>query len=306
MDTIWNKTGILELEYCRISRAAQLLNCTTEDIIHWAQQERIELCVKVYDVRCSLLLPTLDAEERVKFLMSMMIGSDQKGFICEGNEFISSSPLISIYLDKLFDFKEESEFSEFTEILIKKSGYPVAIDGLWAFDSKFLDYYDPEYPPVLGDKVSEDMSMGVKMLELLEFEIPSGTAQMMSENSFKLQAPDADDVSPFWVMVGVLDNPIILEEKNLYITKKQINKIYSSTVENASLNTSGGKSKVNVTAKQSAFTVSLLRDLGLTDDDLKGSITSLRQKIARLSPGSLMPEDDKPIIDWLRKGGVDR
>lgn len=303
MDTIWKKSGLLELEYCRISRAASLLNCSTEDIIHWAQQGIIELCVRVYDIRGDLLTPTLDSDEALEFLVSFMMSENQYEFISKGNKYTGENPLISVFLNKNFDIKDEEERNSFVNLLMQKKGYPVTIDGLWAFDGKLLEYYDFETPPVLGSKFSEEFNIGVKLFEFLDFDISPTTSKMMSEISFKLESPDSDGGAPFWVMVSLLDKPILLEEKNIYITKKQIEKIYSKI---SGLEDNNPVIKKNVTAKQSAFTISLLKDLGLTDDDLKGSITKLRKKVARLSPTSVLPEDDKSIIDWLRKGGVDR
>lgn len=59
----------------------------------------------------------------------------------------------------------------------------------------------------------------------------------------------------------------------------------------------------NVTAKQCRFIVELLRVHGLTDEDFKGSIPQLRQKIARLKIAETYG-DDKTLTDWLVKAGV--
>ena len=46
--------------------------------------------------------------------------------------------------------------------------------------------------------------------------------------------------------------------------------------------------------------------LGLTDSDLKGSIQQLRTKATNKVEGLPLPDDDKTLIDWLRKGGIER
>ncbi|WGE28332.1 hypothetical protein PHA77_12685 [Edwardsiella tarda] len=69
---------------------------------------------------------------------------------------------------------------------------------------------------------------------------------------------------------------------------------------------SANNQQLKVTVKQSTFTVALMKELGVTDEDLKGSITELRRKLARLAPSAPTPSDDKTLIDWLRKGGINR
>jgi hypothetical protein len=58
---------------------------------------------------------------------------------------------------------------------------------------------------------------------------------------------------------------------------------------------------VKTTEKQMRLIVALLKRLGLTDSDLKGSITQLRNK-ANKGEELPLPDDDKTLIDWLRKG----
>ena len=52
--------------------------------------------------------------------------------------------------------------------------------------------------------------------------------------------------------------------------------------------------------------VALLKRIGLTDSDLKGSITQLRNKANSKGEELPLPDDDKTLIDWLRKGGINR
>ncbi len=44
---IWAERNLPALEYCNIRRAADLLNCTVSDILHWAEIEAINLCLKI-------------------------------------------------------------------------------------------------------------------------------------------------------------------------------------------------------------------------------------------------------------------
>ncbi|MDE9447776.1 hypothetical protein KKJ04_20010 [Xenorhabdus bovienii] len=122
------------------------------------------------------------------------------------------------------------------------------------------------------------------------------------------------DNSPYWAFIPVLNEPIKLDEDNVYITKKQLAIIYNSITKGISLSEAKiiSDEKIaptnesdRVTAKQSTVIVSAFKELGITENDMKGSINQLRQKIARKAPGILLP-DDKTIIDWLRRGGISR
>jgi hypothetical protein len=63
---------------------------------------------------------------------------------------------------------------------------------------------------------------------------------------------------------------------------------------------------VRTTAKQAELIVALLKGIGLTDDDLVGSVSQLRAKANNKVNGLPFPDDDKPLIEWLRRGGISR
>ena len=63
---------------------------------------------------------------------------------------------------------------------------------------------------------------------------------------------------------------------------------------------------LKTTEKQMRLIVALLKSIGLTDSDLKGSIQQLRAKANNRVEGLPLPDDDKTLIDWLRKGGINR
>ena len=103
------------------------------------------------------------------------------------------------------------------------------------------------------------------------------------------------------------EKPISLSLDNLYVTKTQIKNIISNLMIpfDDMINKDNSK-KTNTTKKQSEFTVGILKEIGFTNSDLRGSISELRKKIARKLPTVSVPADDKSLIDWLRKGGIDR
>ncbi len=44
---LWAERNLPALEYCNIRRAADLLSCTVSDILHWAEIEAINLCLRI-------------------------------------------------------------------------------------------------------------------------------------------------------------------------------------------------------------------------------------------------------------------
>ncbi|CAK9884223.1 MAG: hypothetical protein XXXJIFNMEKO3_00605 [Candidatus Erwinia impunctatus] len=305
--SVWKKNEVLELDFCRISRAAQLLQCDPEDIIHWASNNHIQLCIKACNIHCDLLIPSLGADEKNLFIVEMMLSNKQNEFISKGSKYIKPNPLVSIYLDKIFDLSEEAEIEKFSSLMMEGRGYPVAIDGLWGIDNRLFDNYDINTPPALGDQISPEYSMAIKALEVLSFQIPDSTSNLISNSSFILKSPDDDDIFPdFIAMVGVMDKPNNLNLENIYITKKQIDKIHYAISAGGWENNSAEELKPKITKKQSSVTVALFRKIGITDADMGGSITELRRKVSRLAPEVILPDDDKSIIEWLKKGGINR
>ena len=66
--------------------------------------------------------------------------------------------------------------------------------------------------------------------------------------------------------------------------------------------------RVYTTALQSRFIVGLLRALEFTDDDFKGSLSDLINKIEKRAPEvtGIVGDPDKTLYDWLIKAGISR
>ncbi|HBR2157264.1 hypothetical protein ACNKFQ_04055 [Klebsiella quasipneumoniae] len=327
-ESIWKAKGIAELKYCKVERAAELLNCQLEDIIHWAYTKKIQICIRIYDLPCKLLFPSLSLSEHgsvLSFLVEL-IKSPKPHEIIE-NYFPSyDRSLISIYPAAIFDFHCDDDIDKVNQILEGQGGYPFRVDGLWGVESSYFGYeYSSDFPPVLGSSLSEDYIMMAKALDALNISAPPSAKEIFLNTSFSLYSPDGDEWGDFKAMVGVLDRPVTLAVDNLFLTKKQIEKIYLSSIrggwedEGIKIENKNSKiapiqseypelenKKIRITSKQSKFTVSLMKKLGFSDKDFTGSITSLRMKIAKVIPEAEVPDDDKSLIEWLRKGGVKR
>ncbi|MDQ9127654.1 hypothetical protein RDT67_14570 [Serratia fonticola] len=223
---IWETLGIASLEYCKIERAANLLNCTIDDILHWAELERIELCIKLYDVKCNVAFPIGEIKSRLKFLLLWLESRDPNHYLKYENECFKMSDLSYIHPGISID--------EGLEVLAQAvadcKGIEAAIDGLWAIDVDVIKRYDIDNPPVLGDSISDFFTLTVKLFDTIGCGFHNGIRELLLNTSFKLQTPDAEcDGLSVTAMVGVLDKPIILSIGNVYITKRQIEKIYKAS-----------------------------------------------------------------------------
>ncbi len=55
--SVWSDNGLPEMEYCPLTRAAELLNVKIEDLLHFAEIGFIELCVKMDGFEAGLFSP---------------------------------------------------------------------------------------------------------------------------------------------------------------------------------------------------------------------------------------------------------
>lgn len=46
---------LLPLEYCRLDRAARLLGCEVEDLIHWGAIKAVDLCLQIQGSKCEII-----------------------------------------------------------------------------------------------------------------------------------------------------------------------------------------------------------------------------------------------------------
>jgi len=299
--------NIPSVDYCRITRASEILGCSAEDIIYWAGDGKIRLCAKLYDVKGKLFIPAIeDPEKTLLFLIELMNAPKLNDFIKKGNDYVKAHPLISIFPEESISPENQDAISEFAMSVFKGDGFPVSVDGLWELDANIFSFYDFDTPPIIGG-VSEEMQTIAKLIEILGVDIELNKVSLIKDSSFKANPADTEgDLGDYFLIAGVQSKPIVLSIDNLYITKKQIAYIHDNLMINSLSQINGEVKATKVTAKQSAFTVALMKKVGISDEELTGSITELRRKLVRLAPDAPVPDDDKSLIDWLRKGGVNR
>ena len=225
---IWENLGIASLEYCKIERAANLLNCTVDDIFHWAELGRIELCIKIYDVKCNIAFPISEIQNRLKFLLSWLESTDSNYYLKHDNQYFKMNESSYVYPNLNIDEGLEA----LAQAVADCKGIEAAIDGLWALDVNVIKCYDIDNPPVLGDSISDFFTLTVKFLDAIGHGFHNGIRDLLLSTSFSLRTPDAgEDDFAVKAMVGTLDKPIVLTVGNLYITKKQIEKIHKASLD---------------------------------------------------------------------------
>ncbi|KAE9627734.1 hypothetical protein [Aeromonas veronii] len=126
-----------------------------------------------------------------------------------------------------------------------------------------------------------------KNIKILESVIGEDQAKLLIEKQNKIDELEREISSVRWLA------------SHTYEPKTLENNSESETSEYSHTQTE------KVTKKQAKFIVALLKSCGIEESVLKGSITVLRQKLARLPYPPEVP-DDKSLIKWLREGGVNR
>ncbi|HHN8377544.1 TPA: hypothetical protein ACRRXV_002475 [Morganella morganii] len=326
---IWSENKIPRMKFCSVKRAAELLSCNSEDIFYFAESGDVQLCAKVFDVHSHILLNYFNANKDItkwdvfEFFCGLALAENQALYLRD-NKLFSTSDILSIYPN--FSFTTNDTDTLINEIygICAKNFLPVAIDGVWALDSKLFNNFNGM--TTIGNENDTDYGYVFKLFDFISEDNEDDTfltngiknaneyREILVNTSFVLTVPNLSrDRSPYSIHVPVLEKPILLNERNVYITAEQLNLIYQSVVNGTVIskdfdliNDCLDESNERVTARQTEVIVSAFKEIGITEDDMKGSVTSLRKKIARKAPSIALPLDDKTIIDWLRKGGISR
>lgn len=200
-DNIWSINGIPEMEYCSLLRASELLKCNVNDLLHFAETKKIQLCILPYGYKANLIHPR-DFRE-IKKWESFCKTHWRKSFL--GDKRVRDGSYSEIMLmrdmDENYDIDDE-----------KKSGKRgVYLIGLWCITgisrNIFLELQ------LLGGielNLSELLFLEIDYIgEPEEFNsfVASSSKMMSIENDFE-------------------DKELKLTIDDLFITKKQINKIY--------------------------------------------------------------------------------
>lgn len=285
---------LIPFDYCTPDRAARFLECDVEDIFQWYQKDVINLRVfldfdtdvafrklEVYGPLPATLIhpnhPDNSFEEVIvsNELLKSNYGKDE---LLMAPSFSYDGPQGRISYDKdevLLKFPPQlfMEFSKATDDEIT-----AVLSGFWGvYVSR--TYLDKIFKPGCANDLGP---------ELLTFYAYFGDAEVLLKD---VQISNFIDV--------------------LFISKDDILKIQKAILQSNEKHylpeelTNKERGGERTTAKQCVFIVSLLRSLGLTDDDFKGSIGALRKKISIKSKWVAdLNLDDKTLAEWLKRGGV--
>ncbi|CRY83509.1 hypothetical protein [Yersinia intermedia] len=306
----WEESGIPALEYCRLNRAAELLDCKIDDLLHWAEIGAIELCLKFNGFE-SVIRPPFSYEDNPDQWIKENSGISS--IIGISARYIGEYPLSGFKPKVDFNLEAESEDDAY-QYHFEYENHPalkkplVYLVGLWAIFPEF----DGHLYSVLSDKNHYAFNAINITLKIAD---ETNKKDMITAHPPTEQAYDENMrlITPVKTLFEITTN-------DLFITKQQIETIHSRkggylpsfiSGEVKGVDREQGKEIITdntrTTAKQSDYIVGLLKSLGFKDTDLTGSISELRAKIARQSKNNLLPDvDDNTLISWLRRGGINR
>lgn len=201
-DNIWSINGIPEMEYCSLLRASELLKCNVSDLLHFAETKKIQLCIFLYGYKVNLMFPMafMEIDEWELFCENIR----KKSFLGDPKVRDGSySKIIPMRnKDDNYDIEDEKKSN-------KRGAY---LTGLWCIDG------------ILRNIFIELQLLGktqIKLSEVLFFEMDyiddSGGFNSFVASSYDEKFSNHNEFE---------DEELILTIDNLFITKKQINKIY--------------------------------------------------------------------------------
>lgn len=305
---VWSLNNIPALEFCTLLRAAELLRCHPSDLIHFSQIGAIELCLALHDFEAALF--TLSRWE-------------------ESNEWEEKFPpkLMTKYSNKsplsLFMPKAELDMSPASKMRVKRvyqnEDIPglkkpiLYLSGLWALSIGYLSH---SFFNAL--KYNEQIALTPFNLSFKEADIPMSQEDYCSDNYVVMAHPITEHLYSSGLLKEGEVKPIAtITVNDIFVTRLQIEKVCNFIGREIPNVINGGVSQpqlsetmiekpVRTTAKQAELIVALLRGIGLTDDDLAGSVSQLRNKASNKVSDLPFPDDDKALVEWLRRGGVNR
>ncbi|MEM8159914.1 hypothetical protein Q4R47_16370, partial [Morganella morganii] len=218
--SVWSDNGLPEMEYCTLTRAAELLNVKIEDLLHFAEIGFIELCVKMDGFEAGLSSPmsyrdqsTWEdfCENDIKILLGFGSATKENGLSLFSPKYC---PSIDFHNGKIAEYY----FYEYNDTPGLR--HPIVfLSGLWALVG-------------LSDRnIFHKLSMNNKV-ELNQFSFLFKEVDYISNS-------DNDDVYHAQPLSEYLyENSMLVKERiktiatltceDFYITRTQIDKIYSN------------------------------------------------------------------------------
>jgi len=282
-------TPLLPLEYCTIDRAATLLGCEMEDILHWCATGAVNLHANFQD-ETTYEYSRYIFHDTQEIYAHVSIGEKHE------NKLITHD-----------DMRRESYYGKHISInnVINFSG----IEERWLESEAFVELYIPPLEQVffhLPVKAEGYVKLSGFFALIIENECANSIAKRIdlkeinimisSNNNFLgLTLNKPGDIYP---LLRVTHKEMLKMQK--HISSGQPFKSETHPFEQFDANITS-----RVTANQSKAIVDLLIALGYTLDDLQGSAEALQQKIAKNGhsshlSGAITP---KTLRAWISRGG---
>ena len=293
------------MEYFTLDRAASILQCDTDDLLHYGVIGAIPLCVMMRGFPSALIfVGGKDIQDPIEFY------NEHKG-------------------NSSFLFRENNYISEFNSVLTEHDVYKTdggfilfrgLAHGLWCLGhgeiesllySKRATVIDTTiFRPFGWDTFREKTGLSCHIISDRYFNqswLPTLSRQLAKSAGFQLRESRKPAINEILTTSDLfIARDTILKLKDAIDTGEPIKSMINGGVIPLPPTEMNVGKPVKTTEKQMRLIVALLKRIGLTDSDLKGSITQLRNKANNKGEELPLPDDDKTLIDWLRKGGVNR
>lgn len=293
------------MEYFTLDRAASILQCDTDDLLHYGVIGAIPLCVMMRGFPSALIfVGGKDIQDPIEFY------NEHKG-------------------NSSFLFRENNYISEFNSVLTEHDVYKTdggfilfrgLAHGLWCLGhgeiesllySKRATVIDTTiFRPFGWDTFREKTGLSCHIISDRYFNqswLPTLNRQLAKSAGFQLRESRKPAINEILTTSDLfISRDTILKLKDAIDTGEPIKSMINGGVIPLPPTEMNVGKPVKTTEKQMRLIVALLKRIGLTDSDLKGSITQLRNKANNKGEELPLPDDDKTLIDWLRKGGVNR
>jgi hypothetical protein len=299
--SVWEANNIPALEYCKLSRAAELLNCKIEDIIHFSEIGVIELSIKLRGFEVCLNSP-FEWREQAEW---------EEGFGPSLFPYSHNSPL-SLFLPKAEIFRPEKKRKYFyhNEANTALRSPLLYLYGLWS-----LVIMPTKTPFFSHLSYGHEVSLTALELSLKECDIPF--TEMMDDNIIFV-SPPTEHLYRNDFLDATLNHPVVsLTVDDIYLTRKQIEKIYNGMGETLPNYINNGvvipnKNEANeppsaprLTVHQFSFIYALLKILDFSEQQIRTSspdeINELLNKKAAKKGVSFSSPDKNTWVRWRDK-----
>lgn len=305
---VWKRNNIPALEFCTVPRAAELLGCHINDLIHFYQIGAIEMCLPLHNFEAVLFTTELweeGNEWEIEYPPNLM------------TQYKNKSPL------SLFMPKAEIDMSPSATKRVKRvyqhEDIPglkkpiLFLSGLWALRIGLLSQRFFSALKNNEEVALTDFDISFKeadiTLEIKDFGNPDCIiiAHPVTEHLYSSGLLNQAEVKP---IASISVNDLLITRTQIERMSESVGKIIPNFI-NGGVNQPPStemkvEKQVRTTAKQSELIVALLKAIGLTESDLTGSVPLLKKKADSKAHNLPFPDDDKSLIEWLQKGGVTR